>query len=83
MNNAKIIKERLVVAFNPTLLEVIDDSDAHRGHAGHQGGGRHFTISIASTHFANMPKVASHRKIYELFIDLIPEKIHALSIKIL
>ena len=86
MNGAEkltIIRERLTTAFNPSILEVSDDSDQHRGHKGHGGGGRHFSVKIASTSFAGKSRVEAHRAIYALFKDLIPHEIHALQIKIL
>ena len=84
MNQERVnlIHERLLKAFSPTHLEVIDESDAHVGHAGHQGGGRHFAIIIAAPQFEQMTKVQAHREIYALFKDMMPEKIHALKIKV-
>ncbi len=39
--------ERRLAVLAPTRLEVIDDSDNHRGHAGHSGAGEsHFTVRI-------------------------------------
>lgn len=78
-----IIKQRLNDAFSPTYLAVFDESDAHRGHAGYGGGGRHFAIEIDALCFKSTSRVDAHRKIYAVLNDLIPEKIHALKIKIL
>lgn len=78
----EIIIERLQDAFHPEFLEVNDESDQHVGHAGHQGGERHFAVVISSAEFANDSSVAAHRKIYALFTDMMPEQIHALRIKI-
>ena len=78
----QIMIERLQNAFHPTHLEVIDESDQHVGHAGHQGGGRHFAIIIAAACFQGDSKISAHRKIYALFADMIPEQIHALRIKV-
>ena len=82
-NRAAIIKTRLQQAFAPTYLEVIDESDKHIGHAGHQGGGRHFAIIISAAKLENSSRIEAHRKIYALFEDMIPAKIHALKIKII
>lgn len=41
-----LIEERLKLAFFPSFLTVVDESDQHIGHAGHQGGGRHFAVTI-------------------------------------
>ncbi len=78
-----LIEARLRTAFQPSYLDVRDDSDQHVGHAGHQGGGRHFSIAIAATHFQHQTRIAAHREIYALFTDLMPEDIHALRISIL
>lgn len=76
------IQQRLKEAFSPTHLEVIDDSDEHVGHAGHQGGGRHFTVIIGAAALNELSRVEAHRKVYALFNDMIPDEIHALRIKL-
>lgn len=78
-----LIEDRLKGAFSPTFLEVIDESDQHIGHAGHQGGGRHFAVMIRASSLQSLSKIDAHRKIYALFEDMIPTTIHALRIKIL
>lgn len=78
-----LMTERLQNAFSPTHLEVLDESGAHVGHAGHQGGGRHFAIIISAADLFSLSRVDAHRKIYALFPDLIPQEIHALRIVIL
>lgn len=79
----KLIHDRLSQAFSPTLLEVHDESDQHMGHAGHQGGGRHFSVVISSPLLAGKSKVEAHREIYSHFQDLMPHEVHALKIKII
>lgn len=78
-----LIHERLTHAFSPSRLEVIDESDQHIGHAGHQGGGRHFAIVIESDSLKNLTRIEAHRQIYALFTDIMPEQLHALKISIL
>lgn len=82
-NNALLIEDRLQRHFQPSHLKVIDDSEAHRGHAGYGQGGRHFTVVIAADMLKSKSKVAAHREIYAVLADLMPEQIHALSIKII
>ncbi len=77
------IIRRLQVAFSPSYLEVIDESDQHIGHAAYQQGGRHFAIVIDAESLRHLSRIESHRKIYALFSDEMPEKIHALKIKII
>ena len=64
----------------PTTLLIEDESAAHAGHAGNGGGG-HYKLTITSATFAQKSAVARHRLIYALLSDLIPNKIHALSIQ--
>ncbi|QVL45917.1 MAG: BolA family transcriptional regulator [Methylophilaceae bacterium] len=78
MNIVDTIRDRLAV-FNPTSLEIEDNSAAHAGHAGNNGGG-HFTLKIASSHFVQKTPIMRHRLIYQALDDLIPQQIHAISI---
>ncbi len=77
-----LIESRIRDAFSPVFLEVIDESDQHIGHAGHQGGGRHFAVVIAATQLNGLSRVDAHRQIYALFADQMPDQIHALRIKV-
>ncbi|MBX3709443.1 MAG: BolA family transcriptional regulator [Gammaproteobacteria bacterium] len=77
------IVSRIQQAFAPSYLEVIDESDQHIGHAGHQGGGRHFAIIITADCLNGITRIEAHRKIYALFIDKMPDQIHALKIKVI
>jgi BolA family transcriptional regulator, general stress-responsive regulator len=78
----RVIYEQLKHAFQPTMLEVIDESAKHRGHAGSAGGAGHYTIIMAAECFKNKSRVLIHREIYAVLDDLIPSQIHALQIKI-
>jgi BolA protein len=77
------IRARLEAAFAPRHLEVIDDSESHRGHAGYQEGGEsHYRVEIASASFEDMDRIARHRAVHRaLGPDLVAE-IHALALKI-
>ena len=61
-------------------LEITDDSAQHQGHAGNTGGG-HFTLTLTSSHFSGKSPIMRHRVVYQALEDLIPSRIHALSIK--
>lgn len=77
----KIIRSRLQDALSPESLEITDDSHLHVGHAGAKGGAGHYSVDIISSAFANLNTVARHRLIYDALSDLMPDQIHALSIK--
>jgi BolA protein len=78
MNLTELIKQRLQ-ALEPLELSIQDDSALHAGHAGNQGGG-HFSLSLSSAHFSGKSQIMRHRLVYAQLADLIPNKIHALSI---
>ena len=69
-------------ALAPSALHIEDESAMHAGHAGNSGGG-HFKLNITSSHFSEKSQIMRHRIIYQALADLIPSKIHALSIQAL
>jgi BolA protein len=80
MNVAAEIRERLA-ALEPVQLELEDQSEQHRGHAGYQAGGNtHWRLTIVSPRFAGQPVVARHRMVYEALGNLMQNPIHALAI---
>jgi BolA protein len=76
------METRLQEAFKPSRLEVVDDSDSHIGHAGHDGRGEsHFNVMIRAEAFAGMNRVAQHRAVHKALGDIVP-RIHALALDI-
>jgi BolA family transcriptional regulator, general stress-responsive regulator len=74
--------EKLTAAFAPSLLEVIDDSEQHHGHAGAGAlDETHFTIRIIAEAFRGTSRLARHRMINEVVADELAERVHALSIE--
>ncbi len=72
---------RRLEALQPARLEIEDESDRHRGHAGwREGGETHWRIFIVSAQFAGLPKVARHRLVYAALGELMKHPIHALAI---
>lgn len=72
--------ERRLAALQPVHLEVRNDSDRHRGHAGHDGTGEsHFTVRIVSEAFAGKNRVQRQRAVYAALGDLM-DRVHALAI---
>ena len=73
---------RLNSALSPTRVELIDDSEAHRGHGGYNPAGEsHFTLTVESPAFAGKSRVERQRMVYAALGDLMRERVHALSIK--
>lgn len=76
------IDQRLRDALAPTFLAVINDSDKHRGHAGHDGGGEsHFTVEIEAPAFAGLSRLARQRAVNAALGDLMQARVHALAIR--
>lgn len=78
------IRDKLTDAFQPTRLEIEDDSSRHAGHAGARAGGEsHFNVTIQSAAFAGTPRVARQRMVYRALADELAGPVHALSVKAL
>ena len=77
------IMARLSKAFEPVRLDLVDVSAAHAGHAGaRQGGESHFELTIQSSHFDGLSRLAAHRLIHQELSDLLAGPVHALQINL-
>ncbi len=77
------ITEKLKTAFAPRELEVVDDSESHRGHAGFQEGGEsHFNVRIRSDAFKGQTRIARHRAVHAALGPDLVARIHALALDI-
>jgi BolA protein len=73
---------RLNSALSPTTIELVDDSEQHRGHGGYNPAGEsHFSLRIESAAFAGKNRVERQRMIYGALGELMHERVHALSIR--
>ena len=76
------ITDRLTQALAPTQLQVIDDSEKHRGHAGHDARGEsHFTVLIESEAFTGLTRLQRQRAVNAALAELLEDRVHALAIK--
>ncbi|MEM1065273.1 MAG: BolA family protein [Pseudomonadota bacterium] len=77
------MREKLTTAFAPNALDIIDESEQHRGHAGFQEGGEsHWRITISAPAFADMTRLERHRAVHDALGPDIVGRIHALALKI-
>lgn len=84
MSIADIIKMKLTEALTPSLLELVDESALHAGHAGARPQGEsHFRLLVVSDEFESCGRVERQRMVYQVLGDLMTTDIHALSIKAL
>ncbi|MEP3297774.1 MAG: BolA family protein [Pseudoruegeria sp.] len=83
MKIADEIHKRLMAEFNPQSLEILDESEQHRGHAGFQEGGQsHFRVRISAPVFGGMSRLARHRALHAAIGQDIIGQIHALALEI-
>ncbi|MBL1434690.1 MAG: BolA family transcriptional regulator [Rhodobacteraceae bacterium] len=83
MTYAERMRQKLTEAFAPEVLEIIDESEAHRGHGGYQEGGEtHFKIVIKAAAFNGMGRVAQQRAVMATVKHELDERVHALSLEV-
>jgi len=81
MTRAEQITTRLKDAFDPEHLDVVDDSEMHRGHAGFQEGGEsHFRVKMVSAALAGQSRIAQHRAVHAAIGKQLMKEIHALAL---
>lgn len=77
------IEAALAAEFTPSFIEVLDESERHRGHAGwREGGNTHFRIRIASPRLGGLSRVAQHRAINDALKPQFEAGLHALAIEV-
>ncbi|MDN3711794.1 BolA family protein [Paracoccus cavernae] len=76
---AEEMRSRLA-ELQPEAIEIIDESESHRGHSGFRDGGEsHFRIRLVSPHFAGLSRIERHRLVHRTLGDIVP-RIHALAL---
>jgi BolA protein len=74
--------KRLNSALSPRVISLVDDSEEHRGHGGHNPAGEsHFSLDIESEAFAGKSRVERQRMVYKALGDLMRERVHALQLR--
>ena len=77
------IEKKLSLKFTPSHLEVIDESEKHRGHGGYREGGEtHFRVRIASPEFTGKSRLAQHRAVMEALDAELKGGVHALAVEV-
>ncbi|MEO1191216.1 MAG: BolA family protein [Pseudomonadota bacterium] len=82
MSVAETMETKLRAAFQPTHLEIEDQSHLHEGHAGHDGRGEsHFHLVLVSPAFAGQSRIARQRAVYQVLAEELAGRVHALSLE--
>jgi BolA family transcriptional regulator, general stress-responsive regulator len=81
MQTKDVITRKLIETFAPESLNVVDESDQHRGHAGHRPEGEtHFRVYIVAEAFRGKSRIDRHRMINSALAAELAAGVHALAI---
>lgn len=81
MSVAARMREKLERDFSPDLLEIVDESEKHRGHGGwREGGETHFRIRMVSPAFRDLGRVARSRAVHKALAEELAGPVHALAL---
>jgi BolA protein len=82
MSIESVIRTKLLQAFQPTRLEVLNESGLHAGHSGSPGTGEsHFRVLLVSPAFSGRSRLDRHRLVNETLAAELKGGVHALAIK--
>ncbi len=80
---ADTMARKLREAFAPTALEVIDESEQHRGHGGwREGGETHFRVRMTAAAFDGVSRVERQRSVNRALADELAGPVHALALEL-
>ena len=78
------IVTKLTSALDPARLEVVDDSESHRGHGGwREGGETHFDLVAVAAAFEGQSRVGRQRLVLDALSTEMAGPVHALSMRCL
>ena len=78
------MREKLMLALNPTRLDVVNESHQHAGHRSSPGTGEsHFRVLVVADAFSGKSRVERHRIVNAVLRDELKDGVHALAIKAL
>jgi BolA protein len=78
---ADLLRAKLAAAFHPERLEVIDESEAHRGHGGwREGGETHFRVVMRAPSLAGLTRVERSRAVHKAVAAELAAGVHALAL---
>lgn len=76
------IRNKLMVALEPTRLDVENESERHAGHRSSPGtGNSHFRLLVVSPLFEGKTRIDRHRQINDILAEELAGPVHALAIK--
>ena len=82
MTKADRIHNALTAAFAPLALEVINESEQHRGRGGYSDGETHYRVRMTADAFVAMSRIARHRAVHAALGAELVAEIHALALEL-
>jgi len=83
MSVAAIIETKLREAFSPQALELIDESERHRGHGGWRDGGEtHFRLRMTTVAFTGQTRIARQRAVNRVLAEELAGPVHAFAMEL-
>lgn len=81
-NTKEEIQKILQDNFKPSIINVINESEAHKNHIASLSNPKagHFKIILKSAFFNNKTPIERHRMVYDKLSHLMDSRIHALSL---
>jgi BolA protein len=80
---ADAMRAKLEAAFAPQALEVLDESEQHRGHGGwREGGETHFRVRMTAAAFDGQSRVARQRAVNAALKEELAGPVHALAMEL-
>jgi BolA protein len=81
MSAEQRLREKLMIALEPTRLDVVNESELHAGHRSSPGTGQsHFRVLVVSPKFTGLSRVQRHRMVNDVIADELNGGIHALAL---
>ncbi|WP_101067926.1 BolA family protein [Roseovarius salinarum] len=81
MGVAAEIRTALEQAFTVHDIEIIDESEAHRGHSGYREGGEsHFRVRLRAPELAQKSRLERHRAVHAALGPDLLGRLHALAL---
>lgn len=72
---------KLTEAFDPVHLEIVDESEKHRGHGGwREGGETHFLVVMRAEALNELSRVERSRAVHKVLSDELASRVHALAL---
>ena len=82
MSKAQAMETASEQVFQESEIEIVNDSEAHRGHGGYSDGETHFKLIIKSPKFIGMSRLQRHRAVHEALGPDLISQIHALELQL-